>query len=200
LGPAHYGIGRYALGHDEVGPLSDAGRQLLMAMDRLGIILDATHLSEPTFWNALDLFSGPVWASHHNCRALVDDPRQLSDEQIKALAERGSVIGVAMDVWMVVPNWKRGISNHQNHPGANFSALADHIDHISQYLGIGTDLDGGYGTEQSPSDLDTIADLERFVQILEGRGYDERDLLGICHMNFLRFIREAWSSADRTSV
>jgi membrane dipeptidase len=200
LGPAHYGKGRYAMGHDQSGPLSPLGRQLLTEMDRLGIILDVTHLCDQTFWDALDHFSGPVWASHHNCRALVDDPRQLSDDQIKALAQRGAVIGVALDVWMVVPNWKRGTSNHENLPGANFSALADHVDHLTQllgtteHIGIGTDLDGGYGTEQSPSDLDTIADLIKLVEILERRGYSQRDLEGICHANFVSFLRKVWSS------
>lgn len=199
LGPAHYGKGRYALGHDQAGPLSDLGRQLLSEMDRLGIILDATHLCDQTFWDALDHFRGPVWASHHNCRALVDDPRQLTDEQIKALADRGAVIGVALDVWMMVPNWIRGTSTHENLPGANFSALADHVDHLAQllgttrHIGIGTDLDGGYGTEQSPCDMDTIADLFKLIEILERRGYSQQDLEGICHGNFVSFLRRVWT-------
>lgn len=198
LGPAHYGRGRYALGHDESGPLSPLGQQLLTEMDRLGIILDVTHLCEPTFWEALEHYRGPVWASHHNCRSLVDDPRQLTDAQIRALAERDAVIGVAFDVWMIVPNWKRGTSNHSNLPGANLEALANHVDHLAQllgttrHIGIGTDLDGGYGTEQSPSDLDTIADLVKFIAILERRGYSQSDLEGICHHNFVSFLRRAW--------
>lgn len=199
LGPAHYGVGRYALGHDCEGPLSRGGEELLREMERLQLILDVTHLAEQTFWDALGVYSGPVWASHHNCRALVDDPRQLSDRQIKELAARDAVIGVAMDVWMVVPQWKRGESSHANHPGANFSALADHVDHMVQLLGttnhvgIGTDLDGGYGTEQSPSDLDSIADLNIFLDILRGRGYGEEAIEGICHLNFIRFLRNQWS-------
>jgi len=199
LGPAHYGVGRYALGHDCEGSLSSAGKSLLSEMDQLGMILDVTHLAEQTFWDALDHYSGSVWASHHNCRALVDDPRQLTDMQIRELAARGAVIGVALDVWMMVPNWKRGVSNHLNHAGADFRALADHVDHMVQllgnasHIGIGTDLDGGYGTEQSPSDLDTIADLNVFLEILRSRGYEEEAIQGICHLNFIRFLREHWS-------
>jgi membrane dipeptidase len=199
LGPAHYGKGRYALGHDELGPLAQAGRDLIREMDRLGIILDVTHLCEPTFWEALDLYQGPVWASHHNCRALVDDPRQLSDDQIKALAERDAVIGVAFDVWMVVPNWKRKVTKHADIPTANLNALADHVDHICQLLGtsrhtgIGTDLDGGFGNEQTPSDLDTIADLKTFFEILERRGYSQSDLEGIAHGNFLSLLKRVWT-------
>lgn len=199
LGPAHYGKGRYAWGHDQIGSLSPLGRELIEEMQQLGIILDVTHLSEPTFWDALDIFSGTVWASHHNCRALVDDPRQLSDEQIKALAQRDAVIGVAFDVWMVVPDWKRKVSDHLNYPGADLSALANHVDHIAQLLGttrnigIGTDLDGGYGQEQSPSDLDSIADVVKFVDILRSRGYSQDDLEGICHKNFVSLLRKAWA-------
>jgi membrane dipeptidase len=199
LGPAHYGKGRYALGHDEQGPLSPPGRDLLTEMDQLGIILDVTHLCEQTFWQALDFYQGPVWASHHNCRALVDDPRQLSDDQIKALAQRDAVIGIALDVWMVVPNWNRGVTRHPDIPGADLNALADHVDHVCQLLGttrhcgIGTDLDGGYGNEQTPSDLDTIADLNKFLNLLQQRGYSPQDLEGICHRNFISLLQRAWT-------
>ncbi|WP_149498955.1 dipeptidase [Roseiconus lacunae] len=198
LGPAHYGIGRYAMGHDQDGPLSQPCRELLYAMDRLGIILDATHLCERTFFESLDVFTGPVWASHHNCRAIVDDPRQLSDQQIRLLASRDAVIGVAFDIWMGVPNWKRLVSNHDSYPGANMEALTRHVDHICQlvgsvdHIGIGTDLDGGFGTEQTPSDLDTIADLKMFVDLLKQKGYSDDDLEKICHRNFLRVLRTAW--------
>jgi len=197
VGPAHYGVGRYALGHDRQGPLSAKGGELLHEMDELGMILDVTHLCEETFWDALKRFEGPVWASHHNCRALVDDPRQLSDDQIVALAERDAVIGVAFDVWMVVPDWERGVTNHENRSGCDMAKLANHIDHMSQllgttkHIGIGTDLDGGFGTEQTPSDVDTISDVRKLIEILRQRGYSEDDLKGICHGNFLRIVRES---------
>ncbi len=199
VGPAHYGVGRYALGHDQSGRLSELGKSLLKEMDQLGMILDVTHLCEETFWDALDMFHGPVWASHHNCRALVDDPRQLSDEQIKAIAQRGAVMGVAFDIWMGVPNWKRGTTTHADRHDANLNALADHVDHTCQLLGtvrhtgIGTDLDGGYGNEQTPADLDTIADLSKFIAILRDRGYSEDDLERICHRNFIELLERAWS-------
>jgi membrane dipeptidase len=197
LGPAHYGKGRYAFGHDQDGPLSDLGRELLKEMDRLGIILDATHLCERTFWDALDVFQGSVWASHHNCRALVDDPRQLNDRQIKALAERGAVIGMAFDVWMIVPDWERGVTTPAGRPDATLEAAANHIDHTCQLLGtsrhcgIGTDLDGGFGNEQAPADMNTIADLKAFHDILEKRGYSADDRKGIFHGNFLNFLKTA---------
>jgi membrane dipeptidase len=198
LGPAHYGIGRYALGHDQSGPLSSLGKSLLAEMSQLNMILDVTHLCDETFWDSLDCYEGSIWASHHNCRAMVDDPRQLADDQIKALAQRDAVIGVAFDIWMGVPNWIRGVSNHSILPGADMDALANHVDHVCQLLGtsrhtgIGSDLDGGFGTEQTPADLDTIADMGKFVAILRKRGYSDNDLEGICHGNFLRVIRNAW--------
>ena len=133
LGPAHYGVGRYALGHDQSGPLSEMGKELIQEMDRLGMILDATHLCDQSLEDALDIYQGPVWASHHNCRTLVDDPRQLPDQLIQRLAERGAVFGIAMDVWMVVPGWERKVTTHETMPGADLKALANHFDHYASW-------------------------------------------------------------------
>ncbi len=196
IGPAHFGVGRYALGHNEKGPLSARGKELIRKVEELGIVLDVTHLCDESLQNALDIFHGPVWASHHNCRALVDNPRQLSDDQIKALAARDSVIGVSFDVWMTVPGWDRATSLHADHQ-ADLAALANHVDHVCQLLGtarhsgIGSDLDGGFGRNQSPQDLDSIADIQRFRRILEKRGYSPSDLDGIFYGNFLRVIKTA---------
>ena len=196
LGPAHYGHGRYALGHDQLGPLSHEGKALIQEMDRLGLILDVTHLCEETFWDALACFSGPVWASHHNCRALVNDPRQLSDDQIRAVAERGGVIGLAMDTWMIVPGWEKRVTT----PEASGVCLDDalkHLDHICQLLGnadhvgIGTDLDGGFGTEQSPKDLHSIADIAKIPSLLRERGFSESDVGKVAHGNFIELLRKA---------
>src|SRR6266536_689573 len=104
----HSEQGVYANGTDASGGFNSQGRELLKAMGRLGIILDATHLCDDCFWEALDLFRGPIWASHQNCRALVPHSRQHSDEQIKALIERGAVMGAALDAWMMVAGWTRG--------------------------------------------------------------------------------------------
>ncbi|MDF1754994.1 MAG: membrane dipeptidase [Verrucomicrobiales bacterium] len=198
LGPAHFGKGRYALGHNESGPLPDKGKDLIRKMSELNVILDVTHLCDGNFRDALDIHSGPVWASHHNSRTLVDNPRQLSDEQIKILAERNAVIGLSFDVWMTVPNWNRSESRHEDHD-ATLETLANHIDHISQLLGtsrhcgIGSDLDGGFGVDQCPSDFDTIADFAKLKKILGKRGYTSEDLEGICYSNFLNFLRRAWA-------
>lgn len=152
VGPAHYGPGRYAQGTDATGYMEENGKALLKEMERLHIILDATHLCDDSFWEAMDHFNGPVWASHNLTRSIVNHNRQFSDEQIKALIERGAVIGGAMDAWMMVPDWIRGKSNPKE-MHCNLEVLIDHLDHICQiagnalHIGIGSDLDGGFGKE-----------------------------------------------------
>ncbi len=197
IGPAHYGPGTYAQGTHVTGGLGPRGRELLAEMDRLGMILDATHLCDESFWEALDHFHGPVWASHNNCRALVSDTRQFTDEQIKALIARGAVIGGALDAWMMVPNWVRGKTKPAE-AGVTLRHLVDHIDHVCQlagsarHSGIGTDLDGGFGREQCPTDLETIADLTRVPALLSERGYSPADIAQIMHGNWIRFLEHAW--------
>jgi membrane dipeptidase len=198
VGPAHYGPGIYAQGTDATGGLGQRGRELLKEMERLGIILDVTHLCDESFWEAFDRFQGRIWASHSNCRALVPHNRQFSDEQIKALIERGAVIGAALDAWMLVPGWVRGKTTPES-VGLKVERLLDHIDHICQlagnarHCGIGSDLDGAFGREQTPADLDTIADLSRLVTILSARNYDADDIELIMHGNFVRFLKAAWA-------
>jgi len=197
LGPAHYGPGRYAYGTDASLPLSQQGKDLLRKMEELGIILDATHLCDLAFWDALDHFQGPVWASHNNCRTLVDHNRQFSDEMIKALIARGAVIGGVFDAWMLSPGWIRGKSTPQER-NVTLSTLLDHMDHICQlagnanHIGIGSDLDGAFGKEQCPSDLESIADLQKIPDLLRARGYTEADVQKVMHGNWLHFLKKAW--------
>ena len=110
---AHYGESRYAVGTGDDGPLTPEGIQLLKEFEQLGMILDATHLCDTSFFQALDVFSGPVLASHNNCRALVAGGRQFSDEQIRLLIERDAVIGAALDAWMLAPGWIRGQTSRE---------------------------------------------------------------------------------------
>ena len=197
IGPAHYGPGRYAPGTDATGFMGTAGRELLAEMERFNIILDATHLCDDSFWEALGHFNGPVWASHNNCRALVNHNRQFSDDQIRALIERDAVIGGALDAWMLVPGWVRGQSTPEG-MNCGLDTLLDHLDHICQltgnalHIGIGSDLDGAFGTEQSPYDLNTIADLQTIPARLKKRGYTDGDIQNVMHGNWLRFLRRAW--------
>ena len=197
IGPAHYGPGVYAFGTDAIGGIGDKGKALLKKMQSLNIILDATHLCDQSFWEAMNAFDGPVWASHSNCRSLVNHNRQFNDEQLMALIEKGAVIGMPLDAWMMVPNWVRGQSNPKD-MGVSLEKMVDNIDHIcqlagnSKHVGLGTDLDGAFGKEQSPYDLDTIADLQLLPELLTARGYRSEDVENIMHANFIQFLYRAW--------
>ena len=190
---AHYGKSRYAVGTGDDGPLTPDGVALLKEFERLGMILDATHLSDTSFHEALDRFGGPVLASHNNCRRLVPNPRQFDEDQIRKLVQRGAVIGVALDAWMLSPGWIIGQTSREV---VRFEALVDHIDLICQIAGntahvaIGSDLDGGFGTEQVPSGLDTIAGLQQLGEILHRHKYTSAEIDGILHGNWLRFFRQ----------
>lgn len=192
VGMAHYGQGVYAMGTGGEGPVTPAGLELLREFEQLGMIVDLTHCAEPGFFEVLDRFSGPVHASHNMCRALVPADRQFSDDQIRALIARNAVIGMALDSWMLCPGWKIGQTANET----TLANVADHVDHICQiagntrHVGIGSDLDGGFGTEQTPRDLGTIAGLQRLDGILTSRGYSDADIDAIFHGNWLRFFTE----------
>ena len=191
----HYGIGRYAHGTGTEGGLLPAGEDLLEAFEEVGMILDLTHLSEESFWEALEAFSGPVMASHNNCRELVPGDRQFSDEQLEALAERGGVTGVTCDNWMLYPSLREGKRQPEAVP---LTRVADQIDYVCQLTGnadhvaIGSDLDGGFGADQTPKEIDTIADLGLILEELADRGYEGDDLAKIAYGNWLRTLKEAW--------
>ena len=145
----------------------------------------------------MDLYNGPIWASHNNCRTLVNHNRQYDDEQIKTLIAKGSVIGGALDAWMMVPNWVRGESTPLGMQ-CNLEVAFKHMDHICQlagnanHIGIGSDLDGAFGNEQTPYDLNTIADLQKLVVIFRNNGYSELDLKKIFHQNWIDFLMKHW--------
>jgi len=193
---SHYGMGRYAAGTGPSGGVTPMGQELLKGMERLHIVLDTAHLSEQAFWEAVDLFHGPIAFTHGGTRALVPMWRTLSDEQLGVLIERGGVIGISMDNWQITKGWINGQSTPDS---VSLEDVVDHIDHICQLAGnadhaaIGTDLGGGFGTEQCPRDLDSIADLQKVPSILRQRGYSEEDVGKIMHGNWMRLLKQAWA-------
>jgi membrane dipeptidase len=195
IGMSHYGPGTYAQGTDAKGGLGTKGKQLLKEIENLGMILDATHLCDESFYEAMDLYHGPVWASHNNCRIYVQHNRQFSDDQIRVLIARDSVIGVALDAWMLVPDWIGGKSTPYN-KNVTLELVINNIDHICQLSGnslhaaIGSDLDGAFGTEQSPCEIDTIADLQKIPLMLSEKGYKNTDIINIMSGNWIRFLRK----------
>ncbi|MCS6865535.1 MAG: membrane dipeptidase [Gemmataceae bacterium] len=192
VGLTHYGANRYGGGtRSEVG-LSVEALPLLRAIDELGITLDLTHLSDRSFQQVQDHFPGRVLASHQNARHLCPWQRQFSDEQIRFVIERNGVLGVALDAVMLQPGWVRGHSARE----VTLERVVENIDHICQlagncrHVGIGSDLDGGFGCEQTPAGFDTIADLQKLVPLLERRGYSPSDIEAVMHGNWLRFFGE----------
>jgi membrane dipeptidase len=198
IGPVHYGPGIYGHGTHSSGPLTIRGHELLKEMERLGMILDATHLCDESFWDAMGRYNGPVWASHSNCRVVANWNRQFDDSQIRELIRRGAVIGMALDAAMMVHRWVLGRSTPAQF-GLELEKIGEHIDHIcqlagnSRHVGIGSDLDGGFGTEQVPLDLESIADLTKLGKIFVRRGYRAEDIDGIFFGNFVALLKRCWT-------
>ena len=195
---SHYGTSTYSHGTGTEGGLLPPAKPLLNALRAAGIAVDMTHLTDQAHWELLEIYDGPICASHHNCRVLTPGQRQLTDDMIHSIAERDGVIGAALDAWMLDPGWQRPIPPYDQQTAATLSTVADHIDHICQLLGtarhcgIGTDLDGGFGTEQAPRDLNTIADLQKLHPIFVERGYSAEDIEGIFSGNWIRFLQNIW--------
>lgn len=195
LGLSHFGPGRYADGTKTAGRIHPEGLELMKIMDELHMILDVTHLTDAGFSQAMDLYTGPIWASHHNVRKIVPNQRQLNDVQIKQLIERDAVIGGMLDCWAMDIRFIDTVSDPWQ-LDIRLEMLIDHWDHICQiagnslHIGIGSDLDGIFGTEQSPWDMDSIADLQKYAYLLSNRGYTEQDVDNIFHGNWLRFLRK----------
>ena len=197
IGPAHYGPGVYAYGTDSNGSIGQKGKELVKKIEELNLILDVTHLSDTSFWETIEIYNGNLWASHNNCRKFVNHNRQFSDDQIKEIIRRDGVIGVPLDAWMMVPNWIRGKSTPET-MGVTLNQMIENIDHICQlsgnsnHVGIGTDLDGAFGVEQTPTDIDTIADLQKIPLMLKKIGFSENDIEKVMNKNFISFLRRVW--------
>lgn len=188
---AHFGQSLHAMGTGGDGPLTPAGRDLLKAFNETGMLLDLVHTADRAFAEALEIYTGPAYVSHANCRALVDRDRQLTDQQIRWIIERGGVIGLAMYMPMLKAGWT------PEEPRLSLEAVADHADHICQLAGndrhvaLGSDLDGGFGADRAPAEIDTIADLQRLGPVLARRGYSDAAIANIFHGNWLRFFAAA---------
>lgn len=193
LGLTHYGPNRYGGGtNSDVGLALDA-IELLKRAAALGITIDLTHLSDVAFWQTLEQFDGRVHASHQNSRRICDWQRQFSDAQYQAVIERNGVIGIAFDMIMLQPGYIRGESANS----VTIDRAIENIDIVCQlagnatHVGLGTDLDGAFGCEQTPADLNRYTDLPpRLLEGLSNRGYSDADIRLILHGNWLRFFAE----------
>ena len=178
---------RYAGGTGEPGPLTAAGVEMVNELDRFGIIHDTSHLAEASFWQLLEMTSGPVIASHSNCRAIVPTDRQLSDQMIRALIKRGGVIGINFFDKFLLPPAEYGKRR------ANLADVVMHVKHIcdlagnARQIGLGTDMDGGLGREQIPQEIGTSGDLARVGDALSARGFSDEEVAGVMGENWVRF-------------
>ena len=201
----HYGPSMYAHGTGTEGGLMPPACDLLREMESCGMLLDMTHIADRSFWEALDIYSGPILASHQNCRALAPGMRQFTDQQINAVIERGGVIGASMDTWMLREtqevDWADTGSyvrrDYFPREAVTLKHLANHVDHVcqlagnAQHAGIGGDTDGQGGVDGAPFEIDTVADYQKLAPILEGRGYSPDDIANVMYRNWQRFYERA---------
>ena len=163
------------------GGLTRFGVQVVEEMDRLGMVVDVSHLSEAGFWDVMKVSKRPVIASHSNSKALCSHPRNLTDEQAKAIAKKGGVIGVNFAGYFLGEGRR------------SLAGVVDHMDHLSAVIGpehvaLGSDFDG-LPIEQLPDELKDVSGLPRIAEELAARGYSESAIRGIMGENMLRAVR-----------
>ena len=190
IGPTWRGS-RYCGGTGRPGGFTDIGFALLAEMERLGMILDLSHMADDAAWQALERYGGPIIASHTNSRVLLPTDRHFTDDQIRAAAERGVVIGVVLHNGFLVPGWTRG------QEPVTMDVILRHLDHVreivgdARHSGIGSDFDGGAGSEATPQPFDTVADLAALADALRAHDYSEDDITSIMGGAFLRVFAQA---------
>jgi len=193
VGPA-WDTTRYAGGTWQKGRITRLGRELLDMMARLGVVLDVSHLSHESLYEALDCFEGKhLIATHCNAARFVPNiaGRHLPDDAIERIAERGGVIGIVPYNRFLKKDWsgsKRDVT---------LDEVVRHVDHMCQlignadHVGIGSDFDGGLGCQEIPAELDTIRDHHKIGDELLQRGYSPAHVEQIMYGNWLRVLREA---------
>ena len=186
---------RYAGGTGFPGPLTRLGYELLGTMGDLKMILDLSHIAEKAYYEAIDEYVGPIIASHSNPRRFYESDRNLSDDMIRRLAERDGVIGAVMLNKFINGSWQRTDPRDK----VRIEHLVDIIDYVCQlvgdakHVGIGSDMDGGFGAESIPYPMNTITD-EWMLKDLLAKRYDADDVQAILGGNFLRILEQSLPS------
>ncbi|MHC4414771.1 MAG: dipeptidase [Planctomycetota bacterium] len=175
---------RYAGGNRAPGPLSAAGVELVRALDEAGIAHDASHLADEALDGLLAAARGPVIATHSNCRALAgDDQRHLRDDQIRAIGERRGVIGLNLFSRFLVKEGQATIAD-----------CVEHVQHAAEVMGhrrgvgLGSDMDGGFGPGDLPVGLDHPRKLDALAEALRDAGWPDEDVEGFCCANWRHFL------------
>ncbi len=191
IGPA-WGQTRYSGGTKAPGPLSEIGKELVAEMEKAGMILDISHMAEQSFYDALDSFHGTLIASHSNSRVYTMTDRHLTDEMIKAIVLRDGVIGTVLYNKFLDPDWEiRGKVKSE----VTFETVVKHIKRVCDiagdrlHSGIGSDLDGGFGRESTPEEIDTVADIQKIDAELAKASFTEEDIENIKGGNWLRLLK-----------
>lgn len=166
--------------------MTDIGLKIVEECEYLGIVVDVSHMTDRSFWDTMAVARGPVIATHSSVRVISDQKRNLTDEQIRAIAEKGGVIGINFHSAFLRPDRKMD-------PDTPLDVVADHFDHIirlvgDEHVGFGSDFDGS----RPPNDLDDCSKLGNLVQVFKRRGYSDARLERVCNGNFRRVLREAW--------
>lgn len=176
-------------------PLTELGESLLDAMGRLHgagriIALDLTHTCDRSLAQALNRYAGPIYLSHSNCRALTDSTRENTDEQIKAVIARGGIVGVVFHNGMLT-----GLRGGHTPSDTPIDRVVDHLDHLCDLAGntdhaaIGSDMDGGFGAEKTPAEIDRYRDLTALADAMSRRGYTDAQIDAVFANNAARFWR-----------
>jgi membrane dipeptidase len=174
--------------------VTELGRALMRELSRAGFILDTSHLSEASFFEALDLFEGTIIASHSNARVFVPTDRHLSDEMVKALIARDGVVGVVLYNAFLKQGWREAGAHKE---AVSLATAVDHIQHMcdlagdARHVGIGSDFDGGFGVESAPREIDTVADLQKLGEALSAANFGDEAIVSILSGNWLRILRKA---------
>jgi membrane dipeptidase len=188
---------RYAGGTREPGPLTEDGRRLLRSMADFNLVLDLSHMDEQSALEALDLYEGPIVATHVNCLALLPNfptNRHFSDRVLRGIIQRGGLVANVPLNSFLKTGWVR--KNGSRREEVPLDMLAAHIDHVCQlagdslHAGIGSDFDGGFGLQSVPPEIDTVADLQKLIPLLRARGYSDSDAANILGLNWTHFLEK----------
>ncbi|MBN8619513.1 MAG: membrane dipeptidase [Anaerolineae bacterium] len=195
VGPAWTGT-RYSGGTGQPGPLTALGYELLDVMSSFKAVLDLSHMAEEACLQALDRYDGVIIASHSNPRQFRNTDRHLTDVMIRQLAERDGVMGIVLYNRFLSDRWESGDPKSK----VPLSVVIEAMDYVCQltgssaHVGIGSDFDGGFGTESIPEGLDTVTDLLKIGDALQIKGYAPADVEAILGGNMLRKLRQALPS------
>jgi membrane dipeptidase len=177
---------RFPSSPDTGAGLTDAGRELVRACNRLGILVDLSHLNEAGFWDVQRISDAPLVATHSNAHALSASSRNLTDEQLNAVRDSGGVVGVNFAVGFLR-------EDGQNDAATPIAEIVRHVDYLVQRMGIdhvafGSDFDGA----TIPEELGGVAGLPKLVQALRDAGYDDAAIAKLTHENWLRVLAATW--------